>query len=378
MKNKNILVNAIGIRDSGGITVLENYLLDILNYNSSNFTFICSSNKIVAKLSGQFSNYAHIEFIFIKNNSFLYRLYFENIHFRKIIKIKNISLIHNFTGSVQFFSTTPQLTKIQNLLFFSKKLDRTYLKNKKYIRWIKEIVIKRKILKFMLRFSNNIEIQSKHVKTCLLDYMNEDKKIFHIKSDINIMENSFTLPKKYNFENKIKFLFIVGPHFRFIHKNISDFSKAMTTLSALPVDFEINITVSKEELENSSQWNKSLNTRTNFIGYVYNKNEILNLFSDNTILISTSIIETLGLHVIEAVKNGILVISPNQPYSRSVYGESMLKYNLFNTDSLIEMIFKLINGDINHSNYIIQLQNDIKKSENSKYKKISEVFKEVI
>ena len=57
------------------------------------------------------------------------------------------------------------------------------------------------------------------------------------------------------------------------------------------------------------------------------------LFCDNTILISTSVIETLGLHVIEGIKNGVITIAPDEEYANTVYGENMFKYELFNKDA---------------------------------------------
>jgi hypothetical protein len=60
-------------------------------------------------------------------------------------------------------------------------------------------------------------------------------------------------------------------------------------------------------------------------------------FQSNTILVSTSIIETLGLHVIEAIQNGVAVIVPNEKYSLSVYGSSVLTYETFNHDSLARL-----------------------------------------
>ena len=60
------------------------------------------------------------------------------------------------------------------------------------------------------------------------------------------------------------------------------------------VNFEINITLTEEELNASSLWDRSLNSRTKFHGYLKDQKEIDRLYSDNTILISTSVIETIG------------------------------------------------------------------------------------
>ena len=49
------------------------------------------------------------------------------------------------------------------------------------------------------------------------------------------------------------------------------------------------------------------------------------LFYDNTVLISTSVVETLGLHVIEGIKNGVIIITPNEQYADVVYGKNRFK-----------------------------------------------------
>ena len=122
---------------------------------------------------------------------------------------------------------------------------------------------------------------------------------FYIKSDISVLRKDFQSPKKYDFHNKINFIYIVGPHFEIIHKNFIDFTNAMLGLDSLGINFEINITLSYNQLNNSNVWDSSLNCKTNFLGYISDQEQMTKLFYDNTILISTSIIETLGLHVIE-------------------------------------------------------------------------------
>jgi glycosyltransferase involved in cell wall biosynthesis len=121
-----------------------------------------------------------------------------------------------------------------------------------------------------------------------------------------------------------------------------------------------------------------LNDKTNFLGYINGEREMDKLFSDNTILISTSIIETLGLHVVEAIKKGIIPISPNEKYASSVYGNNIITYELFNVKSLLNAILSIINNKINCSELILTLQDDLKKSENTKVKSIVDIFQKVI
>ena len=229
----------------------------------------------------------------------------------------------------------------------------------------------------MLKNTQHIEIQSKHVQDYMSDFMNIKDKLFYIKSDINISIELFLEPKNYDFSKKIYFLYIVGPHFEYLHKNFIDFVDAMVELKKNSFNFEINITLTKEQLHNSKLWKKVLDSQTNFLGYI-SKNELQKQFVDNSILISTSILETLGLHVVEAVQHGLLSIVPNEIYSKSVYGKDIFTYELFQPDALnlaINKVTSLTNNDI--KGIIFKNQQYLIDNENIKYKNCIKIFDEV-
>ncbi len=375
--DKYILINALGIADSGGITVLNKMLEELtLRGEVDSFFIVCNDSKNIQKA---IKKYQYFHFI-IANRGVGYRLYYENFIFRRLVKKYNIQLIYNFSGSAQlgFLVATKQLIKIHNLLFYSTKLDVAYQKKNEYFLWIKQILLKRVYLKFMLSQSKYIEIQSNHVKNCLSDFINIKEKEFYIKSDINVIDKSFSIPKKYDFSKKIKFLYVVGPHFKSIHKNLIVFVNAMSSFDKLNIDYEINITLSKDQLHNSEIWNPILDSKTNFLGYIDNQNEMNKLFCNNAVLISTSIIETLGLHVIEGIKNGIITITPNENYARTVYGDNMFQYDLMNRDSLVDTIMSIINCKESYSENILSIQDDLRQSEMSKFSSILDVFDEVL
>jgi len=371
-----ILINALGIQDSGGITVLKKVILECLENKKTKYHIICNDNKNIRLLIDIYQNTEHFIFQVVKTRSFMYRLYYENIIFKKIIHYNKIDLVYNFSGSAQFFLKIPQLIKIQNLLFYSKKLDDVYKRKNKFMLWLKQIVLKRFIFKSMLNNITYLEIQSSHVKDYLSDYINIEDKKFYVKSDIEVFDRLFKKPNEYDFSKKIKFLYIVGPHFKYIHKNFSDFVCAMVSLKNKHVDFEINITLTREQLHNSSLWDSKLDSKTIFLGYVNTKNEINSLFTDNTILVSTSIIETLGLHVVEAVQNGILAISPNELYAKSVYGDDISTYELFDVESLINKITLFTHNDI--KDIILKNQHYLIENETKKYQNVVDIFDEIL
>jgi len=374
ISNKQITINALGIQDSGGITVLKKMLIEIVNNTKYSFYIFLYENKNTSILLSEFKKYSNLNFKFIKNRGLIYRVLFENSYLFYFNRQHKINFVYNFSGTVQFISNTKQLVKVHNLLFYSKKLDNIYFKN--YLNWIKHIFIKRIFFKLMLKASKNIEIQSNHVKNNLTDYLNIYKKTFFIKNDFDT--NNMTIIKNYNMTKKITFIYIVGPHFTIPHKNIKDFILAMTRLNQQDINFDIKITLTKNDLYNSGLWNSELDKKTKFLGYI-SKGEISNLFTDNSILVSTSIIETLGLHVIEATIHGLLTIVPDEVYSKSVYGDTINTYKLFDIDSLVKVIEKIILLSDNEIKDIIRNnQKYLVNNENTKYKSIINIFEKIL
>lgn len=372
-----ILINSLGIQDSGGITVFDKLLYEIAK-SKYKFLIVCNQNTNILNLIQKYSEIENFEFLIIPSKGFIYRLYIENIVFRKIIKEKKIDLVYNFSGTSQFFSKVVQMTKVHNLLFYSKKIDKVYFEKKEYFKWTKQIFLKRIIFHTMLRQTKYIEVQSNHVKENISDFINISNKQFFIKSDIDVSDNLFLKPKNYDFIKRIKFLYIVGPHFEYLHKNFEDFVNTMIEVNKKNIDFQIILTLSKNQLYTSNLWDKSLDDKTSYLGYI-SKEELLKEFQDNTILISTSVIETLGLHVIEAVQNGILAIVPNEKYSLNVYGNNILTYELFNSQSLIKTIKNitlLSNNDI--KDIIQKNQKYLIKNESTKNQNIVNIFDEIL
>ena len=211
----------------------------------------------------------------------------------------------------------------------------------------------------------------------MVNLVNTKNMLFFIKSDVVVTDDEFCKPKSYDFSKTINIIYIVGPHFESLHKNFTDFVKAMTVLEKQGFDFKIDITLTREQLNSSQIWDESLNDKTNFLGYISDKEKMRSLFTNNTILVSTSIIETLGLHVIEGIKNGVITIVPNENYANSVYGGNVVKYELFNKNSLFEKIATMINSNESYSAKILSAQDDLRKNEKKKFNSILEVFKNV-
>ena len=142
------------------------------------------------------------DFRILEIKSYIHRFYIENIVFANIVAQYKIDLIYNFTGSTQLFLDCPQLIKIQNLLFYSKKLNKKYRENHKFILWFRQVWIKSFVFRLLLKRAKYIEVQAQHVESCLADFINLKNKSVFVKNDINISYSSFKKPKKYDFFQK--------------------------------------------------------------------------------------------------------------------------------------------------------------------------------
>jgi glycosyltransferase involved in cell wall biosynthesis len=152
----------------------------------------------------------------------------------------------------------------------------------------------------------------------------------------------------------------------------------MVEINKLDIDFEINITLTKNQLAKSNIWDKSLDSKTNFHGYIDDHKKMEKLFCDNTILISTSVIETIGLHVVEAIKNGVVTITPQLSYASEVYGDFGFSYNLFDKNSLFKTIMAVVSYNKTHTNKILSQQKYLRENEMSKFKNIVAVYREIL
>ena len=374
-----VLVNTFGISSAGGITVLKKTIYEFLENQENQYYIFVFSNQNILNLVKEFNNIDNIHFKIYNDYGILFRLLRENLYFLSFVLTNHISLIYNFTGTRQLLFGIPTIVKIQNLLFFTKKLDSIYFDNNKKFLWLKQIWLKRFIFGFMLKFTKNLEIQSIHVKKELSNFINVENKNFFIKNDFLVDQNHISKPKKYDFNKEITFLYVVGPHFSFLHKNIGDFVKTMVMLFNSGLNFRINITLTYEELKRSGLWNDKLNKITSFLGYIDGDKRMKTLFCDNVILISTSVTETLGLHVIEATLSGVLCIVPKEPYSEKVYGDSVLTYNLFDCESLKRTIIQLksYNKSACHG-LILDNQRYICHNENDKYSNSLSIFTDIL
>ena len=86
-----ILINAFGIRDSGGMVVFEKLLNELHKDKKNTYILVCNHNPLIINLALKFKDYKNFYFHFVYKKNIIYRLFYENI---KFIKIKSSSKIN--------------------------------------------------------------------------------------------------------------------------------------------------------------------------------------------------------------------------------------------------------------------------------------------
>ena len=139
----NILINALGIQDSGGLTILKKTIQELLFDSENNYQILVFKGKYIDDLIDKSNNYSNISFRIIKNKGNNRRLIYENFILPFYVKKNRFKLIYNMTGSDQPLINIPSIVKIQNLMFFSKTLDSAYFKNNLRFLWFTQVYMKR-------------------------------------------------------------------------------------------------------------------------------------------------------------------------------------------------------------------------------------------
>ena len=122
-----VLVNAFGISSAGGITVLKKTIYEFLENQENQYYIFVFKNQNILNLLKEFNNIDNIHFKIYNDYGILFRLLRENLYFLSFVLRNNISLIYNISGTRQLLFGIPTILKIQNIVYWTKKLDSEFL-----------------------------------------------------------------------------------------------------------------------------------------------------------------------------------------------------------------------------------------------------------
>lgn len=340
MKKKNTLILNTSAIKGGALTILnyyyENSKLDL----TTNYLFIVSNVKLPSS-----SNIKVLNLPWVKKN-YLFRLYFEMIYLRKIIKDYSISNIVNLQNISLFNYGIPVSLYIHQSLPFTK-LKFNLVTESKY--WFYKNIYKYLMFRSFSKVSEII-VQSKWIKNRLVESGVLENKIKvsypNVSSKVSMVRTNYSESLL-----KSKSIFFIYPTSSEKYKNYSLIINALKLIDKeLYPKFEILLTLSMIDLnKKQSSLIVDFGLPVSLIGTL-ERNMLLQIMS-SCILLFPSKVESYPLPLKEAMNLGIPIIASDLEFSREIlddYDKSLL----FDPTSEIELAQIMLNV-INQGNKLL-------------------------
>lgn len=324
----NLIVESSQVSLNSGAYSLLQTLLDRLESRNINTTVYLSSERVLFQLSSR--NYTNISFV-------------------KTTFIKTFLRYFKRRSSVFYFMNIPPFCKNDNsILYFHNEL---ILHDKSF----GHRSLKYSLYRFFLvTFAKNIDTiacQTEHIHTLLQKLTRKRVAILPFFNETYRSENYSR--KRYDF----CYLASGAPH-----KNHHRLLQAIDVLSS-NYFFTVLLTLprthsSESLLEKVSRINsKHGRTIIDNVGAL-SMEQVLEVYSMSRALVFPSLKESLGLPLIEAHLNGLVVLSSDLPYSHAIL-ENPLVFDPMQVEEIVKKMAKFLKGEYSEVNQKILLENKI-------------------
>lgn len=344
----NLVIDAVGARTGGNITILNNilYYFSIIDPELKVIVYIerTPANNFVI-----FSN-DNITLNTVDDKSLLQKIIWQQIKLHQKVRKFNTNIILSITNVGSFFP------KVSQVVYFHQAL--LFIPNKDLFKFFKfDYILRFKILKFFVIFgffnSKAVIAQTETVKKSICKQFPSIKSRIHVAySGVpQIFENSKSNWQAPNqLKNDFKILYVAHPA---EYKNFDMLFEAARIAKCNNFKFKFLLTLDKESknkryqdfvfnyLEKISEYQVS--DYFHFIGSLNNSAEIDEAYKFTDIVIHPSLVESFPQTFTEAMNSSKPLISIDLPYSREIAGDSSLYFH--NPQSLVDGIIKYMEND---------------------------------
>jgi len=313
IKNRIIVVNAVASIHSGALAVLKNFILNAID---TEFYFL-----IFTGIPIDIPEECNIRIIVKSNRTRLNRLYWDNFELNK--ELKSLNCVPDLVFSLQNTDfkvdhLVPHVVFFHNPFMLYDKSWNFFNKNERVF-WFYKVVYKL-IVKNSLNRQTVLIVQSQWAKKALIKkgFFNFSIKVFKESRSTKLKKISI-----FNGRQTIQLFYPATPLSYKNHKFLFDLLNYIKEFdTALFSRIKLNLTISKEDLLNLKLMNSYRNIEEAVLlnGYI-DQSKVEKLYRESDFLIFPSLIETLGLPLLEASECGINIISINLEYAREVLSD---------------------------------------------------------
>lgn len=325
---ENIIVNATATRESGALTVLNQFIDHIPADTLDRYYVFVDWNYRVVR------NHENIEYIFVNTVSWLKRISWDVYGLKKWINEHGV--LPNLVISLQNTGVNLK-TNIPQLIYYHQPFPLTSYRWSFFRKDERPFFLYKNVYPYFvaqyLRKNTHVVVQIPSIKQAFISKFKIDSELVHvIPPDVKSADYERTPVIKYE-DDFIHFIFPATP---LIYKNHICLVNSLSELHAIRPDLlkkiRIHFTFEKSKSIQLYRHIQEHGLEENFIFEgVLPYDKLLGMYRVMRALLFPSFIETFGLPLIEAASAGIPVLVSDLPYARDVIGAyegaSFVKYD---------------------------------------------------
>ncbi|UJF26170.1 glycosyltransferase [Planococcus sp. 107-1] len=332
-----IIINNMAATSGGGLSILKGfyeYLIKSKEAKNHEWVFLLNDNYI--------KETKNIKVIVFKKN-WIRRLKFDYISGKKIIKKFNPDVVFSMQNTITYGLDVRQVVYMHQSIPFQKTKKFSFFKANERKLAVYQHIIGSLIIK-SLKKADKIIVQTKWIKEAIVHKAGISS--LKIENILPPMQKSVQLLQRSSF-NKEKFFY---PASKISYKNHSCIYEAAAILNNDGItNFSVDLTIKEnKEVKN-----------INFLGAL-SFEEVLENYKNST-LIFPSLIETVGLPLIEAKQLGIIILAADCEYAREILSgyKNAYYFNPYKPKELAKLIDKVIKGEIKKHNIEVNFNDEI-------------------
>src|SRR3990167_3903748 len=358
---KNVLINAITIKEGGGLVVFTRTFNEMIQQDNTIHWIVVIDELLRDKINTN-NHVTVLTFPWIKKSS-LHLLFWNEIYLPKLIKKMNIDCIYSQINTLPFRKLRCKtFLSILHAGYFSKEFISLHFKYNTSLRQKIAWEIRKKWVFSSIEKADIVTAPTKALADEIISQLKIEKNKMAVILPGTGLAEGHCEPKHYpqNKTWRIGYITKYG-----VQKNFGVLLKAAANLKSKKIDFKLVLTLNKNHAP--FQHIKSMIEKYNVGDVIENYGEssetkLRDLYSTLDLFVFPSLCESIGFTLIEAMYYGLPVIAANIPSNRELLGENGIFFQPYDFAALSEKIISVINSESDYlklSNYSKTISNQL-------------------